>query len=144
MPAGSGPEFANAVALIATSLGASQVLEALHEIEARHGRDRSTGRWSARVLDLDLIAMDNQIVPDAAHLRTWMELSPERQRIQTPDRLILPHPRMQDRPFVLAPLAEIAPDWHHPLTGATVATMLAALGPAALEGLTPVEFPGFS
>lgn len=143
MPAGSGPDFANAVALIATSLDAPQVLATLHAIEAEHGRDRSTGRWSARVLDLDLIALDDRIEPDAGHLRDWMDLSPDRQGVQTPDRLILPHPRMQDRAFVMAPLAEIAPDWRHPLTGLSVAAMLEALGPRALDGMTPVESPGF-
>ena len=72
-----------------------------------------------------------------------MDLSPDRQGVQAPDRLILPHPRMQDRAFVLAPLAEIAPDWRHPLTGLSVAAMLEALGPRALDGMTPVESLGF-
>ncbi len=143
MPAGSGPDFANAVALIATPLDAPQILETLHRIESEHGRDRSAGRWSARVLDLDLIALDGRIEPDADHLRAWMDLPSDRQGVQTPDRLILPHPRMQDRAFVLAPLAEIAPDWRHPLTGLSVAAMLDALGPGALDGMTPAESPGF-
>ncbi|HMM10317.1 MAG TPA: 2-amino-4-hydroxy-6-hydroxymethyldihydropteridine diphosphokinase, partial [Paracoccus solventivorans] len=56
----------------------------------------------------------------------------------TPDRLILPHPRLQDRGFVLAPLAEIAPQWRHPRTGRTVAAMLAALEPAGLGGMAPL------
>ncbi|HRO15314.1 MAG TPA: hypothetical protein PLL33_09770, partial [Paracoccus sp. (in: a-proteobacteria)] len=64
-------------------------------------------------------------------------LPTERQPHETPDRLILPHPRLQDRGFVLGPLAEIAPGWVHPRTGHTVARMLADLPPGGLAGMTP-------
>lgn len=138
-PPGSGPDFANAVALVASPLSATELLAALHRIEADFGRDRSTGRWSARVLDLDLIALDGQISPDVATLRHWIELPPDQQGSRAPDRLILPHPRLQDRGFVLGPLAEIAPAWCHPLTGHEVARMLADLPPGAMEGMTPLN-----
>ena len=138
-PPGSGPDFANAAALVRTSLPADALLARLHAIEAEAGRDRSTGRWSARVLDLDLIALDGQILPDETTLRHWIGLAPQDQGRVAPDRLILPHPRMQDRGFVLAPLAEIAPGWRHPLTGRSVAEMLAALGPDDLAGMRPLE-----
>lgn len=141
MPSGSGPDYANAVASVVTSLTATQILAELHKIEADHGRDRSTGRWSARVLDLDLIALDDQIAPNADLLRHWMDLLPDRQGKDIPDQLILPHPRMQDRAFVLAPLAEIAPMWCHPLTGRSVEQMLADLGPDALRGMVPISHP---
>lgn len=137
-PPGSGPEYANAAAAIRTSLAAQDLLDRLHGIEARFGRDRSTGRWSARVLDLDLIALDDLILPDTATLRHWMDLPSDRQRVLAPDRLILPHPRMGDRGFVLAPLSEIAPGWRHPLTGKPVSRMLAELGPDALAGMMPL------
>lgn len=137
-PSGSGPDYANAAAVIRTGLTAPDLLDRLHGVEARFGRDRSTGRWSARVLDLDLIALDGLILPDADMLRRWIGLPPDRQRVETPDRLILPHPRLQDRGFVLAPLAEIAPHWRHPLTGKTVSRMLAELGPDALSGMVPL------
>ena len=136
-PAGSGPDYANAAALIRTGLAAPVVLDRLHGIEARFGRDRSAGRWSARVLDLDLIALDDLILPDAETLRHWIDLPLARQQVETPDRLILPHPRLQDRGFVLAPLAEIAPGWRHPLTGKTVLGMLAELGVDAVSGMAP-------
>lgn len=138
-PPGSGPDYANACALIATALPPEAVLARLHAIEARFGRDRGTGRWSARVLDLDLIALDAVVLPDAATQAAWVALPPARQAREAPDRLILPHPRMQDRGFVLAPLAEIAPLWRHPVTGLTVAAMLAALPPGGLEGMTPMS-----
>ena len=142
VPAGSGPDYANAAAVIRTALAARHLLDRLHGIEARFGRDRSTGRWSARVLDLDLIALDDLILPDAATLRRWIGLDPASQQTTAPDHLILPHPRMQDRGFVLAPLAEIAPGWRHPLTDRTVSQMLAALGPDGLSGMTPLPFGG--
>ena len=147
VPAGSGPDYANAVALVRTAMDAAELLACLHGIEADHGRDRSTGRWGARVLDLDLIALDDRISPDAATLRTWIDLPAADQAQRTPDRLLLPHPRMQDRAFVLAPLAEVAPGWCHPLTGRSVAAMLADLGPDALAGMQPVaaaHSPGFA
>lgn len=139
VPAGSGPDYANAVALVRTDLDGPGLLARLHRIEADHGRDRSTGRWSSRVLDLDLIALDGVILPDVATLRHWIDLPFDQQQSRTPEQLILPHPRMQDRGFVLAPLAEVAPDWRHPLTGRSVVQMLGDLPPAALAGMTPLN-----
>lgn len=134
-PAGSGPDYVNAAAVIETDLSAPEVLARLHEVEAALGRKRDGGRWQARGIDLDLIALDGQIWPDPAIQTAWRDLALDQQQIQTPDQLILPHPRLQDRGFVLAPLAEIAPLWRHPIIGATVAEMLAALPSASLEGM---------
>lgn len=137
-PAGSGPDYCNAVVLINTPYKSVQLLEILHEIETRFGRDRSSGRWSSRVLDMDLIAYNANIAPDIVTLKTWIDLPLARQTVEAPDQLILPHPRMQDRGFVLGPLAEIAPEWRHPLIGLSVRQMLDALGPEALAGMQPV------
>lgn len=141
MPAGSGPDYANAAATLRTTLGPQELLALLHEIEARFGRDRGTGRWSSRVLDLDLIGYHDLVMPDRETLQKWMALPLERQKVDAPDTLILPHPRLQDRGFVLAPLAEIAPGWIHPVTGQSIAGMLAALPDAALHGMAPYAMP---
>lgn len=135
-----GPTYVNAAARIETALGPEALLERLHGIEAAFGRRREE-RWGARTLDLDLLAWGGAVRPDAATQGAWRALSPERQGREAPDRLILPHPRLQDRGFVLVPLAEVAPDWRHPLTGRTVREMRDALPPAALEGLEPLP-PG--
>ena len=91
------------------------------------------------MLDLDLLALADRIAPDPETLAHWIGLPPDRQGCEAPDRLILPHPRIQDRGFVLAPLAEIAPGWRHPLTGRSVAAMLAGLGPGGLAGMQPLS-----
>ncbi len=130
-PAGAGPDYVNAAvsAALPATLGPEHVLALLHDIEATYGRKRET-RWGMRTLDLDLIAYGQSLLPDPATHRHWRDLPADDQRRLAPDRLILPHPRLQDRAFVLVPLCEVAPDWHHPATGMTIATMTAAL-PAA-------------
>lgn len=136
-PPGSGPDFVNGAAVLQTELGPAALLSALHEIEAALGRERDR-RWGPRVCDLDLLAIGDMVLPDAATIRRWMALSPEQAARETPGQLLLPHPRLQERAFVLAPLAEIAPLWRHPLTGASVIEMLASLDEAARAGVVPI------
>ena len=110
-PAQNYPAFLNGVLVASTALAPLEVLERLHAIEAKLGRDRSreTARWRPRLVDLDLIAVDG-LVLDMPHLQ-------------------LPHPEMHKRRFVLLPLIEVWPDWRHPVLGATAAELLEALPP---------------
>ncbi len=137
-PYGSGPDYVNAAAVVSGMADAHAVLKALNVIEMEFGRRRET-RWGRRTLDLDIIAFGDLVLPDPDTFRRWRDLSPEIQKIRSPDDLILPHPRLQDRAFVLAPLLEIAPDWKHPVTGLTVARMHDMLPRDELAAVKPLR-----
>src|SRR5205085_4365611 len=116
VPASDQPWFINAVVEIATELIAPELLTRLLTLESRFGRERSV-RDAARTLDLDLLDYDGL-------------------QCSTPD-LVLPHPRLHERRFVLLPLQEIAPQWRHPRLGLTAAELLARLPPGqAIRRLT--------
>jgi len=136
-PAGSGPDFVNAALALDWTGSAEDLLDILHRIEADFGRTRRQ-RWAARVLDLDLLALGDTVLPDAATQDRWREIPADTAAQAAPDRIIVPHPRLQERGFVLVPLADIAPDWRHPRTGQSVSAMLSALPPDALCEIVPI------
>lgn len=136
-PPGSGPDFVNAALVLRTGWSPRAVLDRLHAVEARHGRVRSR-RWGARVLDLDLIAAGQRVAPDRATVGIWMDLPQAEQVRRTPHGLILPHPRLGDRAFVLIPLMDVAPDWRHPISGRSVRTMVAGLSAKDRREIRPL------
>lgn len=139
-PAGAGPDYANACVMLNVPDGATphDVLDHLHKIEAACGRQRKD-RWGARTADLDLLTFGQTVLPDPDGFAQWRDLPAPEQLRQTPDQLIVPHPRLQDRAFVLVPLNDIAPDWQHPVSGKTVAQMYADLPQELLEEITPID-----
>lgn len=136
-PAGSGPDYVNAAMALRSAREAQELLEEFHRIEADLGRSRDGGRWASRGIDIDLLAVGDQVHPDDATQDRWRALPPEEQTRIAPEQLILPHPRLQDRGFVLGPLAEIAPDWLHPRLGLSVLAMRDQLPEGAFAGMLP-------
>ena len=108
-PDQTAPAYLNGVVLVETQASADETLAALHRIEARFGRVRAQAN-APRTLDLDLIA----------HGRTVLD-----------GAVVVPHPRAHERVFVMGPLAQIAPDWRHPVSGRTAADLAATAGVGA-------------
>ena len=123
VPPSAQPLFVNGVCAIeAETISPVSLLAALHAIEARFGRVRSQTN-AARVLDLDLLAYGGRI-------------------LRLADGLVLPHPRLHRRAFVLRPLADVAPGWRHPVLGLSVETLLAACADQWLAPLPTIGQEG--
>ncbi|XOB99645.1 2-amino-4-hydroxy-6-hydroxymethyldihydropteridine diphosphokinase [Deinococcota bacterium DY0809b] len=116
-PPGQGP-YLNAVAALETECDPQELLATLLAIERAHGRVRRE-RWGPRTLDLDLLDFGGRV-------------------LERPG-LALPHPRLHERPFVLVPLADVAPGWRHPLLGRTAAELLAELDAGGVRPWHPAS-----
>ncbi len=136
-PKGAGPDYVNAVIALQTGRSPRELMDRLHRIEAEFGRERQV-RWGQRSLDLDLLAFGQLVLPDDETYKNWVDLPQETQQLRAPEQLILPHPRMHERAFVLIPLLDIAPDWLHPVFGKTVREMAATLSSGEKTAVIPV------
>ncbi|HZK14590.1 MAG TPA: 2-amino-4-hydroxy-6-hydroxymethyldihydropteridine diphosphokinase, partial [Desulfobaccales bacterium] len=111
------PWYVNAAARVRTRLGPEELLRLLQQVEAALGRVRGE-HWGPRRLDLDLLLYNGEV-------------------IFAPD-LVVPHPEMHRRGFVLVPLAEIAPQAWQPVIGKSAAALLSELNPADRTALEPI------
>jgi 2-amino-4-hydroxy-6-hydroxymethyldihydropteridine diphosphokinase len=137
-PKGIGPDYVNAALVVrAATDSIGDELHSLHGIEADFGRRRTT-RWGMRTLDLDLIAAGDTIRPNLDTFEYWHHLGVDDQRQMVPDQLILPHPRLQDRAFVLGPLNDVAPGWVHPVLRRSVAQLWADLPEEMRKEVVPL------
>lgn len=127
-PVGGGrqPPYLNAVVVASGSIAPGSLLHLLKQTERRAGR-RATPPMQARPLDIDILDFGGRRL-------NW----PCRQRER--GRLVLPHPLLHRRGFVLIPLMEVAPRWSHPVLGCRPGTMLARLGPRAPRGIQALDF----
>jgi len=105
-------EFVNCAVEVATRLTPTGLLEFLKGMERAMGRTPAE-RWGPRVIDLDIVFYGTSVVSEAG--------------------LTIPHPHAHRRAFVLAPLAEIAPEFIHPVLGKSASELLEDLGPAGVE-----------
>ncbi len=133
-PKGAGPDYVNAVIKVTTDLSAKQLLGLCHRIEGQFHRKREI-RWGTRTIDLDILSHDDRVLPDLPTFKAWLELPRDEQVRRTPAQLILPHPRLQDRAFVLVPLCDIAPDWVHPVLHRTANELRALLSAEELSSI---------
>jgi 2-amino-4-hydroxy-6-hydroxymethyldihydropteridine diphosphokinase len=108
------PAYINAVVLIDSNLSPEALLRRLKSIERRAGR-RGGRPWGPRSLDIDIIDHKGLV-------RHWRARQAEFPRAGTRP-LVLPHPLMHERPFVLKPLLDIAPDWRHPVLGRSIGAL---------------------
>ena len=137
-PEGKEPNFVNCAIKIQVKCSPQEILQKLHKTEKNFNRKRDI-RWGARTLDLDLLAQDGQIFPNEKIFREWYNLPMVEQMKKSPNNLILPHPRIQDRAFVLLPLLDIDPNWIHPILRKTALQMYEELNEQVKKSIQLVQ-----
>ena len=116
------PAYLNGCLQVLVNCGPNDLLCKLKAIEKMMGR-RTNHRWGSRVCDLDLLSFESKVLPSSEVFNYWYKMPLKNQILEKPDELLLPHPRIQDRAFVLKPLLEVAAGWMHPVHNLTVKEM---------------------
>jgi 2-amino-4-hydroxy-6-hydroxymethyldihydropteridine diphosphokinase len=124
-------------AVVETCLQPEALLTVLHDIEQQLGRERIK-RWGTRTIDIDLLDYAGSIQPSPEIYIQWRDMPLELQKTTWPDCLILPHPRIQDRGFVLIPLKSVAPDWVHPVSLEEIDALIKKIDAEDLEKIIEI------
>lgn len=120
IPASDQPNFLNCALKAHTAIPAEKILSLFKVTEKALGRQLGD-RWSARTLDIDLVAYGDNVLPSRT---TWDQLTCNENPSAYIDEVTVPHPRLHKRAFVLLPLMDIAPDWVHPCLSQSVREMV--------------------
>ena len=120
------PRYLNGCLELKVNCNAADLLVQMKRIEIKMGR-REGSRWSSRICDLDLLSFANMVCPSNEVFNYWYKMPLKKQMIKKPMELLLPHPRLQDRAFVLIPLIEVAPNWIHPVLNLSARQMCDSL-----------------
>jgi len=131
------PKYLNRCLELKVDFKAVDVLKLLKQIENKMGRLEGS-RWGSRSCDLDLLSFANQISPSTKVFDYWYKMPLEKQIVTKPNILLLPHPRLQDRAFVLKPLMEFAADWIHPVLNVSVKEMFNSLSKDDQDSVKPI------
>ncbi len=136
-PYSSEPRYLNGCFEIEVHCSAHAVLGHLKEVEVKMGR-RENSRWGSRACDLDLLSFANTVCPSNELFDHWYKMPLKQQIVEKPHQLLLPHPRLQDRAFVLKPLMDFAEDWIHPILNLSVKEMFASLPKEDRDSVLPI------
>ena len=128
------PRYVNVGIRFRSNIRPIDLLNFTSGLEKKFGRKRER-RWESRTCDIDILLCDQLILPNKFHFEKWLRLDLLDQIKLSPNELILPHPRLQDRTFFLKPLNDLQPDWIHPFLEIKAKEMLDSLPPNELENI---------
>lgn len=129
------PDYYNCVLMGDTTLQPGQLLDACLGVENAYGRMRSN-RWGARTLDIDVLAFNDLVLPGR---EAWQEAAAMTADGTVRTDLILPHPRLHERAFVLVPLVDVAAEWRHPVFGQSARQLFELLPQHDRRGVRPIS-----
>ncbi len=132
------PRYVNVGVRFSTNLKPKDLLNFTSDLEIKYGRKRQR-RWAPRTCDIDILLCDQLILPSKSYFEKWLKLDFFEQKELSPNELILPHPRLQERTFFLKPLNDLQPDWTHPFLELRAKEMLDSLPPNELQSIKEMK-----
>ena len=134
----SEPRYVNVGIRFCTNLKPKELLNFTSDLEIKYGRKRQR-RWEPRTCDIDILLCDQLILPSKLYFEKWLKLDFSEKIELSPNELILPHPRLQERTFFLKPLNDLQPDWTHPFLEMKAKEMLDSLPSNELQNIEEMK-----